>query len=118
MSRIAVVGSRGYPYDSLVAIAVNRLPDGTTVVSGGALGVDSKAANTAMRRGMKCDIIKADWNRHGRHAGILRNTSIVLGSDGVIAFWDGKSRGTVDTIVKARDAGIPVWVFGPTGDML
>jgi len=38
-------------------------------------------------------------------AAYWRNGLIVNDSDGVIAFWDGKSNGTRDSIEKAREAG-------------
>lgn len=51
----------------------------------------------------------ADWNKHGKAAGPIRNSEMVkLGADLVIAFWDGRTgnSGTFDCIVKAVRAGI------------
>jgi hypothetical protein len=40
-----------------------------------------------------------------------RNTLIAAESDRLVAFWDGKSHGTYDTITRARARGIPVAIF-------
>lgn len=55
---------------------------------------------------------KADWDKHGKAAGPIRNSLIVADCDEVIAFWDGVSRGTLDTIRKATKAGKPVRIVG------
>jgi hypothetical protein len=54
----------------------------------------------------------------GRTAGFTSNTTIVRDSDVVIAFWDGKSTGTLDTIEKAKALGKPVGVVLPDGRVL
>jgi hypothetical protein len=110
--KVAIVGSREYPHRDRVENYVNALPDGTTVVSGGAPGVDRWAEYAAAQRGLKVWVERADWDRYGRAAGPMRNALIVAGAERLVAFWDGSSRGTADTIRKARAAGIPVEVIG------
>jgi hypothetical protein len=44
-------------------------------------------------------------------AGLKRNTDIVNASDIILAFWDGQSRGTKDTITKATKAQKPLFIF-------
>jgi|tagenome__1003787_1003787.scaffolds.fasta_scaffold20897028_5 hypothetical protein len=59
----------------------------------------------------------ADWHRHGRAAGMIRNAEMVAaGADICLAFPGDKSRGTWDCIRKAADAGIHVRIYplGPT----
>jgi hypothetical protein len=65
---------------------------------GGASGVDEAAEEQARMLGLSPLSIRPDWNTHGRAAGILRNKTIVDQADKVVAFWDGKSRGTRHTI--------------------
>lgn len=48
--------------------------------------------------------------RHGRAAGPIRNEEIAEVSDALIAFWDGKSRGTKSMIEIARRKGLQVAV--------
>lgn len=102
---VAVVGSRDWPDPQPIRDFIASLPEGTTVVSGGARGVDSIAAFNARARGLKVLEIKADWDRGGRGAGFARNAEIVAKADKVVAFWDGRSRGTEHTISLARAQG-------------
>lgn len=41
-------------------------------------------------------------DKHGKMAGPIRNLEMAKYADGLIAFWDGKSRGTRDMITKAK----------------
>lgn len=113
--KVAIVGSRDYPDMEQVVDFVFQLPDGTEVVSGGARGVDSWAADTAKSTllDLEVRVFPADWNRHGKSAGYIRNQQIVDYADCVVAFWDGKSRGTAHTIKLAREADKLKAVFGP-----
>ena len=43
--------------------------------------------------------------RYGKAAGVLRNEEMVKDYDAVIAFWDGKSKGTLSTIRYAERVG-------------
>jgi hypothetical protein len=110
--KAAIVGSRQYPRQQDVIDAVNALPAGSTVISGGAKGVDTWAAEAARARGL--DVVEFRVNgyypdkRAFRAAAMARNTQIVDAGDRVIAFWDGESAGTADSIRKAQAAGKPV----------
>ena len=127
--RVAIVGSRHYPGLERVVDYVRGLPDGTEVVSGGAVGVDRAAACAANDRciedesvprpkvflpAFERDGVKYDPKRHKQHYAI-RNQQIVDYADVVVAFWDGKSAGTRMTLDMARKAGKPVTVYGPDG---
>ena len=46
----------------------------------------------------------ADWERYGRGAGMIRNKQIIADADVVIAFWDGASKGTKNSVELARKA--------------
>ena len=81
------------------------------IVSGGAPGADTLAALYAEQRGLPLTVFPADWQRHGRAAGMLRNSQIVAAATMVLAFWDGESAGTADTIAKTKEAGKPLCVM-------
>ena len=83
--------------------AVRVHPNLDTIVSGGAKGADTMGENYAKILGLKTVIYKPDWSKKG--GAFLRNTDIVNDSDLVMAFWDGKSNGTKDSIDKARRFG-------------
>lgn len=118
MKKLAIVGSRNYPQMHLVSAFVRRLRPTTAVVSGGARGVDTVAEKTARDRGLEVIVFLADWDRLGRSAGMKRNKDIVDAADGVVAFWDGKSRGTANSIERAKRAGKWLRVYGPDGELL
>lgn len=116
MSRkIAIVGSRDFHPQVWVRDFVDGLPKDTIVISGGARGVDQVAVARAEWRGLDVRVYKALWWMHGKAAGHMRNTEIVNEADELVAFWDGVSRGTLDSIRKARARGIPMRVYGTDG---
>lgn len=119
--KLVIIGSREFSKLDLVRKLVEVLPpDDWTIVSGGARGVDRTAEQAAIERGIPIISIPADWSK-GRDAGIIRNSAIVELADIVIAFWDRRSRGTMDVIVKARSAEKPLTIYYPetvAGDML
>ena len=74
------------------------------VISGGARGADTYGVEWAASRGIKTKVYEPKRSQHldFRTAAMARNTDIVNASDHVIAFWDKKSRGTLDTLTKAK----------------
>ena len=115
-TRIAIVGSRNYPRPDLVAAFVAGLPSNSVGVSGAGRGVDSVAEEAAKARGLQTLVFHADWENLGRKAGPIRNAQIVAHAERVVAFWDGRSRGTVNTLLQASRAGLPIEIFGPDGN--
>lgn len=109
--KIAIVGSRHFSRPDLVARFVKTLDTSNEIWSGGAKGVDAWAVEVAKERGMVTEELFADWETLGRRAGPERNTQLVETVDAVVAFWDGSSRGTKDTIRKAKKAGKLFAVF-------
>lgn len=91
---------------------VATLPLDALVVSGGADGIDSLAVNKARCRGIECVEFFPNY-RLGPKAPLLRNTQIVQHSTEIHAFPASWSRGTWDTVRKAREAGVPCEVHGP-----
>lgn len=80
-------------------------------------GVDLDADQWAAERGFDREPHPADWKRHGRRAGPIRNAEMVATRpDYCIGFPAAGSQGTWVCLQKAVDAGIPteVRVLGPT----
>jgi hypothetical protein len=94
--------------------AFDTIPDEDTVliVHGGAVGIDKMADREAKSRGWDVKVYRPDYKKYSRHfAPLRRNEKMVdLKPDAVLAFWDGKSRGTKYTIDHAKKKGIPVIV--------
>ena len=112
--KLAVIGSRSfcnYAWLEQCLLRSFRLADIEAVISGGARGADSLAARFACQHGLRLITIRADWETHGRKAGPIRNSEIVAQADVLVAFWDGASAGTRDSIAKARAAGTRVLIF-------
>lgn len=112
--RIAIVGSRdGLPWLRVKAAIgeLMRLPGVTSVVSGGALGVDRLAESMALAAGKNVVTVRPDWKRFGKSAGFRRNVQIVEQADEVYAFWNGTSKGTKHTIDIATKMRKPVHVL-------
>ena len=115
--KIAIVGSREYNNLGLVRRFIRSLPEGTIVVSGAARGVDRMAEFAAIKHGYEVDIKPPNVLEHGIPAALfIRNTEIVEASDKLVAFWDGHSKGTIDTLKKAKRAGIPITVYDEWGE--
>ena len=99
--KVAVVGSR-----SILTTDISMyISDGDEIVSGGAVGVDSCAAEYAKKNGLKLTVFLPQYERYGRAAPIVRNKKIVDYADKIIAFWDGKSKGTLSVIKYAEKTG-------------
>lgn len=113
VERVAVVGSRGYRNLDAVTRFVSALPSGTVIVSGGADGVDKTAASAARYSSKGIGLIEhlPEYDRYGRVAPLERNRLIVRDCDRLVAFWDGKSTGTMHTVGLARKAGKPVEII-------
>lgn len=80
-------------------------------------GADAMAQAYCEDHGITTERYPADWNKHGKAAGPLRNQKMVdLGADRCIAFLMEGSRGTKDCIRKAQDAGINTYIC--LGDVL
>lgn len=107
--KLAIVGSRSFKDQNALEEAVNAfckehgsMP--VQVISGGAAGADTGGELWAKRNNIPIVRMSPDWAKHGRAAGIIRNTDIVNASTHVIAFPSHKGKGTQDTIKKAERA--------------
>lgn len=105
--KIGVVGSRGFNDYKLLKDTLDEYLDRVfVIVSGGAKGADSLGERWAKENNVKTLIIRPEWrDSEGNYvpsAGFDRNEDIVDNSDIIIAFWDGLSRGTENTISIAK----------------
>ena len=82
----------------------------TTILTGGARGVDTLALRYAKQHGIPCEVYPADWETHGRAAGPIRNRTMAQHGEALIALWDGCSAGTRNMIETMRGYGKPVEV--------
>lgn len=74
------------------------------IISGHCSGVDLMGETYAAENGFKIEIFLPEWKKYGRAAGPIRNKEMVEHADLVIAFWDGKSKGTKSLIKYAESS--------------
>jgi hypothetical protein len=127
--RILVTGSRDWDDWCTISEALSetarRLWSGgnphqalVTVIHGGARGADLIADAEASLRGWQVAVYRADWQKHGKPAGFIRNQEMVdAGADICLAFIKNGSRGATDCAARAERAGIPVrrYLAPPSG---
>jgi len=101
--RVAIIGSRNIRGDEEYwygKICEKIPPNCTEIVSGGAEGIDTLARRYAKEHGILFKEFPPDYGKYRKSAGLIRNTDIVEYSNIVLAFWDGESKGTADTVMK------------------
>jgi hypothetical protein len=122
MKWVAIIGSRDYANPGLVVGTVQAMvakhgKEAFGIVSGGARGVDRVGVEEADRLGVHTKVFKPDKNNQSIVKALKeRNSQIVQKADIVIAFWDGKSRGTMNAVFKAKRWGKKVIVFDEHGN--
>lgn len=110
--KLAVVGGRSFDDYSLLRKSILQNFKGVKIiVSGGAKGADSLGERYAREFNLETLIFLPDWSRWGKTAGYVRNQDIIKNADYVIAFWDGKSKGTKSSIDIAKSLGKEVIVI-------
>lgn len=109
--RVLVSGSRSISDPALVeqAITESGFPI-TTLLSGGARGVDRMAEAWAERHGIPIERIKPDWKRHGRGAGFKANEALISRAEAVVAIWDGVSKGTKSVLELAKSSKLYLYL--------
>ena len=78
------------------------------VVCGVARGADMLGLSWATAYGKPVAKFYADWDKYGKSAGPIRNGEMADYADGLIAIWDGKSKGTLDMIRQMNKRQKPV----------
>lgn len=88
----------------------NKKKEDIVIVTGHVSGADALGERYAQERGFQLETYPADWKAHGRAAGPIRNAQMASVAHALIAFWDGKSRGTKNMIDTAKKHNLHVAV--------
>jgi len=83
----------------------------TEVVSGTARGVDQIGEDWAKDWDIPVKRFPADWDKHGKAAGFIRNGEMADYADACIIIWDGKSNGTKDMMTRAIKQNLKLFVY-------
>lgn len=114
--RIIIAGSRTFNNYALFASKLDHLVKklrNIYIVTGDAKGPDKMATRWAFERGWSYSIFRAEWDKHGKAASLIRNQEMIEKgrAKALIAFWDGKSKGTKSIIDLAKKAKLKVKVI-------
>lgn len=117
--KIGIVGSRTFPQLKLIEWYIRDLPEGVTIISGGAPGADTAAAEYAARRGLDVIIKRPTLDGCEKRYEYTkryyeRNQEIVNEADLIVAFTEKDKGGTWDTIKRGHKAGVPVKIIRPS----
>lgn len=104
--KIIIAGSRNFNnYQKLKQECDKFLQDykNIEIVSGAHYkGADKLGEQYASEKKIKIIKFPADWIKYGKAAGPKRNNQMAIYADALIAFWDGKSKGTKNIIQLAK----------------
>jgi len=114
--KLIVAGGRDFTDYAKASNSINELANGelapyaVAIVSGMARGADAIGAEFARNNNVVLYEFPANWDVHGKRAGFIRNEEMGRFSDGLLAFWDGQSRGTKHMIEFMKRLNKPVFV--------
>lgn len=118
MFKLIVAGSRNFnDYAFLkqkLEYLLQNVKDEIEIVSGRAKGADLLGELFAKEKGYKIKEFPADWNKHGKSAGPIRNGEMARYSDACVVFWKNRSRGSENMIDVAEFNKLKLRVYEVT----
>ena len=118
---VLICGSRTFANMNILRDSMNKIEfpvDDIQIISGGAAGADTLAIQYAEENNFPVIIIKPEWDKYGKQAGMIRNKKLVALADVMIAFWDNQSKGTLNSIQLCQQKRIGFIVFDFNGNVL
>jgi len=117
--KVLACGSRGFGDADTIRMAFGKLTslstEPITIIEGGARGADILARQVAEELGYEVEEYPADWEQHGRAAGVIRNQRMLDEGrpDLVLAFGltIPLTPGTSDMIRRAKEARVRVVIY-------
>lgn len=112
--RTIIAGSREFNDYTLLKNTMDKLlsniKDNIIIVCGKARGADTLGERYAKEKGHEINYYPANWDLYGKRAGYIRNEQMAQNADALVAFWDGKSKGTKYMITLAHKYNLNVRV--------
>lgn len=114
--KVVIAGSRSIQDFAAVRVKLDRIFKWLNIVpmeivSGCADGADKAGESYAVLNNIDLVKMPADWNKHGKKAGVLRNLDMANYCDMAVVFWDGKSPGTKNMISNMSKLNKPCIVI-------
>jgi len=121
--RVLVCGSRYWHDEDFIDGFIESLVErDAIIIHGAARGADEMAGESADRHGLECLEFPADWDRHGKRAGFLRNQQMLdEGRPTMVAAFTYdiyQSRGTYDMAKRSLVAGLRVYINPVSSEIL
>ncbi len=112
--RLIIAGGRDFNNYDLLEREAEEMISGeqnVEIISGLARGADLMGCRFAEEKNIPLRGFAAEWGKFGRAAGPIRNKLMAKNATHLLAFWDGKSRGTMHMIDYAEKMGLKVRVI-------
>ena len=112
-----IAGGRDFMDYNLLKEKVNKIlqekkvTHKIVIISGCARGADTLGLRYATENAFDVEKYPAEWGKYGKKAGYMRNVEMAENADALIAFWDGKSKGTKHMIDIATERNLPIRVI-------
>ena len=115
--KIIIAGGRDFMDYNLLKEKTNKIlqekkvTHKIVIISGCARGADTLGLRYASENAFDVEEYPANWDKYGKKAGYMRNVEMAENADALIAFWDGKSKGTKHMIDIATERNLPIRVI-------
>ena len=86
-----------------------QLENISEVVSGACKGIDDLGEWYAFNMSKSVKKFPADWDKHGKAAGPIRNKEMAEYADALLLIWNGKSRGSASMKREMEKLGKPIY---------
>ena len=119
--KVIIAGGRDFTDYELLSAVISKLAateldnKQVSIVSGMARGADALGYMFAHKNNVKVYEFHADWVKHGKGAGFMRNREMGDFADALLAFWDGDSKGTKHMIEYMKKLNKPVYLVSYGG---
>ena len=114
--KLIIAGSRDIDLEAAYNALINwflvngsNIPKVEEIVSGTARGVDQLGEHWANRYGVDIKRFPADWDKHGKPAGHIRNKAMAEYADALLLIWNGESRGSANMKKNMQKINKPVY---------
>jgi hypothetical protein len=115
MFKLIIAGSREFDNYPLLKEKVDFLLKNVTedieIVSGTARGADTLGEKYARENNFQVKLFPADWNKHGKSAGFIRNEEMAKYANACVVFWMNNSKGTKHMIDLSQKYNLKLRIY-------